>query len=99
MGCAGVTTFNALRRSIARPGDLVAVLGLGGLGHPGVQLAAKLGFETVAIARDVEETLRFAALTGVRALIETRPLDEVQAAYDRMMSGDARCRMVLTTGR
>lgn len=40
MGCAGVTTFNALRRSIARPGDLVAVLGLGGLGHPGVQLSA-----------------------------------------------------------
>ncbi|GAA0234123.1 alcohol dehydrogenase [Actinomadura nitritigenes] len=192
MGCAGVSTFNALRRSPAKPGDLVAVLGLGGLGHLGVQFAAKLGFETVAIARgddkadaakkfgahhyidgnagdvadrlqslggakvvlataansdamsavidglrhngelivlgatpepiqvspfqliatsksvhghpsgtarDVEETLRFAALTGVRPTTETRPLDEVDAAYTRMMSGDARYRMVLTTGR
>ena len=49
--CAGVTTFNALRNSGARSGDLVAVLGLGGLGHLGVQFAAKLGFFTVAIAR------------------------------------------------
>ena len=49
--CAGVTTFNCLRNSGARPGDLVAVLGLGGLGHLGVQFAAKMGFRTVAIAR------------------------------------------------
>src|SRR5205085_6439665 len=49
--CAGVTTFNALRNSGARPGDLVAVLGLGGLGHLGVQFAARMGFKTVAIAR------------------------------------------------
>lgn len=49
--CAGITTFNALRNSAARPGDLVAVLGLGGLGHLGVQYAAKMGFKTVAIAR------------------------------------------------
>jgi alcohol dehydrogenase len=192
MGCAGVTTFNALRRSSARPGDLVAVLGLGGLGHLGVQFAAALGFETVAIARgtgkageakslgahhyidsnasdvakrlqdlggakavlstvpssdamsatidglrrggelvvvgvtpdpiqvsplqlipfsrsvhghpsgtarEVEETLRFAALTGVRAKTEARPLADVTAAYHRMLSGDARYRMVLTTGK
>jgi alcohol dehydrogenase len=192
MGCAGVATFNALRRSSARPADLVAVLGLGGLGHLGVQFANKLGFETVAVARgadkagtaeqlgahhyidssagdvakqlqalggakvvlatagssaamsatidglrrsgelivvgadpepiqvspfqliatsrtvhghpsgtarDVEETLKFAALTGVRPITETRPLDEVGAAYDRMLAGDARYRMVLTTGR
>lgn len=192
MGCAGVTTFNALRRSAARPGNLVAVLGLGGLGHLGVQFASKLGFETVAIARggtraalatqlgahhyidstagnvarqlqalggakvvlataassaamtatidglrrggelivigavpepiqvsplqiiaaskavhghpsgtafEVEETLHFAALTGVRPMTEIRPLDDVQAAYDRMASGDARFRMVLTTGK
>ncbi|CAA9464771.1 MAG: Alcohol dehydrogenase [uncultured Rubrobacteraceae bacterium] len=192
MGCAGVTAFNALRRSPAGPGDLVAVLGLGGLGHLGVQFANKMGFETVAIsrgagkedearklgahhyvdstagdvaerlqalggakvvlatannsdamgatidglrhngellvvgaapepirvspfqilmtsktvhghpsgtARDVEETLRFAALTGVRPMTEARPLDEAGAAYDRMMSGDARYRMVLTTGK
>ncbi|HEY8481975.1 MAG TPA: alcohol dehydrogenase catalytic domain-containing protein [Spirillospora sp.] len=191
MGCAGVTTFNPLRRSAARPGDLVAVLGLGGLGHLGVQFAARLGFETVAIARgsaravaakefgahhyidsaaedvarrlrdlggakvvlataassdamsavidgladngqlfvlgaasdpirvspsqiiatsrsvhghpsgtasDVEDTLRFAALTGVRPVVETRPLEEVQEAFGRMLSGQARYRMVLTPG-
>lgn len=191
MGCAGVATFSSLRRSVARPGDLVAVLGLGGLGHLGVQFASKLGFETVAIARgdraasaaqfgahhyidstagdvakrlqalggasvvlatagssaamgetidglrahgelivlgadpqpiqvspfqiiatsrtvhghpsgtarDVEETLHFAALTGVRPVTETLPLDEVDAAYNRMLSGDAHYRMVLTTGQ
>lgn len=49
--CAGLTTFNALRHSGARPGDLVAVLGVGGLGHLGVQFAVKMGFKTVAIAR------------------------------------------------
>ncbi len=49
--CAGVTTFNSLRNSGARPGDLVAVLGLGGLGHLGIQFASKMGFKTVAIAR------------------------------------------------
>jgi D-arabinose 1-dehydrogenase-like Zn-dependent alcohol dehydrogenase len=51
LNCAGVTTFNALRTSGARPGDVVAVLGIGGLGHLGVQYAAKMGFRTVAIAR------------------------------------------------
>src|SRR5262245_11778859 len=49
--CAGLTTFNALRNSGARSGDVVAVLGLGGLGHLGVQYAAKMGFHTVGIAR------------------------------------------------
>jgi D-arabinose 1-dehydrogenase-like Zn-dependent alcohol dehydrogenase len=49
--CAGITTFNPLRNSGARPGDLVAVLGIGGLGHLGIQFAAKMGFRTVAIAR------------------------------------------------
>jgi D-arabinose 1-dehydrogenase-like Zn-dependent alcohol dehydrogenase len=49
--CAGVTTFNALRHSGARPGDTVAILGIGGLGHLGVQFAAKSGYHTVAIAR------------------------------------------------
>jgi len=187
--CAGITTFNALRGSVARPGDLVAVVGVGGLGHLGVQYAAKMGFEVVAIARgeekgplakelgahhyidstasdvaqelnrlggaqvvlatvtvpdamtaalggikprgqlvvvgasadplqvppfalipgstavqghasgtsqDSEDTLRFSVLTGVRPTIETLPLAEAQAAYDKMMSGDARFRMVLT---
>jgi len=188
--CAGVTTYNSLRHSVARAGDLVAILGIGGLGHLAVQFAAKMGFETVAIARgsdkaefarslgahhyidsnadvvaekllelggakvvlstvtaasamepvlaglgfdsqlivvgaameplhlptmamlggrhsvkgwpsgtctDSEDTLKFAVLSGVRAMIETMPLERAQAAYDRMMSGAARFRMVLTT--
>ncbi|WP_138444650.1 alcohol dehydrogenase [Sinomonas susongensis] len=188
--CAGVTTFNGIRSSGVRPGDRVAVLGLGGLGHLGVQFAAKLGFETIAIARgaekadfarelgadhyidsttsdvaaelkalggadlvlatvtdadsmsatipglaargrlvvlgvpheplaanagelvqggrtvaghasgtakDSEDTLRFAARTGVRPLIETYPLEKAADGFDRMMSGKARFRVVLTT--
>jgi D-arabinose 1-dehydrogenase-like Zn-dependent alcohol dehydrogenase len=189
--CAGVTTFNALRNSGARPGDVVAVLGLGGLGHLGVQYAAKMGFHTVGIARgkdkesfarqlgassyidnqaqdpaaelqklggakailatatsseamsavegglavngtllligavpslqvsplfllmgnrsvkgwysgisiDSEDTLAFSARTGVKAMNETFPLERVNEAYDRMMSGKARFRVVLTIGR
>jgi alcohol dehydrogenase/propanol-preferring alcohol dehydrogenase len=189
--CAGITTYNALRHSGAVGGDLVAVLGVGGLGHLGVQFANKLGFETVAIARgtdkaelarelgahhyidstagdpgaalaalggakvilatvtsgaamtavlgglgvrgklivvgasgdpvevapgaiingdksveghasgtsqDSEDTLAFSVLSGVRPRIETLPLERAEEAYDRMMSGDARFRMVLTTG-
>ena len=53
--CAGVTTFNALRHSGAMPGDVVAILGIGGLGHLGVQFANKLGFLTVAIARGADK--------------------------------------------
>jgi alcohol dehydrogenase len=189
--CAGVTTYNALRNSVARPGDLVAVVGLGGLGHLGVQYAAKMGFETVAIARgaekeeparelgarhyvdstaqdvgeallalggakvvlatatdakaiaagvnglgargqlivagasvdpmdinpmqlifgsksvvghasgtsrDSEQALAFTAMTGVRPWVEALPLERAAEAYDRMLSGAARFRMVLTTG-
>jgi D-arabinose 1-dehydrogenase-like Zn-dependent alcohol dehydrogenase len=188
--CAGVTTFNALRNSGARPGDLVAVLGLGGLGHLGVQYAAIMGFHTVAIARgrdkeplarqlgaaayidsqahdpaaelqelggakailatatsgeamsavqgglapngtllvigaapamqvsplyllsgcrsvkgwysgtsiDSQDTLLFSARTGVHSMNETFPLERVAEGYDRMMSGKARFRVVLTIG-
>ena len=188
--CAGLTTFNALRNSEARPGDVVAVLGLGGLGHLGVQYAARMGFHTVGIARgrdkeplarqlgasayidsqtqdptvellklggakiilatatsgdamsavqgglavngtllvvgaaeslqvsplsllmgcrsvkgwysgtsiDSQDTLAFSARTGVRPMNETYPLDRVSEAYDRMMSGRARFRVVLTIG-
>jgi len=53
--CAGLTTFNALRDSAARPGDLVAVLGIGGLGHLAVQYARRMGFRVVAIARGAEK--------------------------------------------
>jgi D-arabinose 1-dehydrogenase-like Zn-dependent alcohol dehydrogenase len=188
--CAGVTTFNALRHSGAAPGDVVAILGLGGLGHLGVQYAAKMGFKTVAIARgkdkeplarklgathyidnqaqdpaaelarmggakailatatssdamqsvlgglatngtmlvigavgslevnpiflitgsravkgwysgtsiDSQDALRFSSLTGVRSMNEIVPLERANEAYDRMMSGKARFRVVLTTG-
>ena len=186
--CAGVTTFNALRNAGARSGDLVAVHGLGGLGHLGVQFAAKMGFHTIAVARgadkaplalslgadryidstvedpaktltamggarvvlatvtdadamsamigglgiegsllvigapptplaaaafpliagnrsvrgwysgvsiDSEDTLAFSARTGVRSMNEVFPLAKVTDAYDRMMSGKARFRVVL----
>src|SRR5581483_2587730 len=49
--CAGITTYNVLRNSGARGGDTVAVLGIGGLGHLGVQFASKMGFRTIAVAR------------------------------------------------
>jgi D-arabinose 1-dehydrogenase-like Zn-dependent alcohol dehydrogenase len=186
--CAGITTYNALRNSGARGGDVVAVLGLGGLGHLGVQYAVKMGFKTIGIARgkdkeplakklgahhyidsqsqdpaaelqklggakvvlatvtngdamsavqgglalngtllvvgaaesltlspvvlilgqrsvkgwysgnaaDSQDTLKFSVLTGVRSMNETYPLSRVAEAYDRMMSGKARFRVVLT---
>ena len=189
--CAGLTTFNALRNSGARPGEVVAVLGLGGLGHLGVQYAAKMGYYTVGIARgpdkgplarqlgaslyldsqsqdpsaellklggakvilatatsgeamsavqgglavngtllivgaaasmqvspllllmgcrsvkgwysgtsiDTQDTLAFSARSGVRSMNETFPLERVADAYDRMMSGKARFRVVLTIGQ
>jgi D-arabinose 1-dehydrogenase-like Zn-dependent alcohol dehydrogenase len=186
--CAGVTTFNSLRNSGARAGDLVAVLGLGGLGHLAVQYAAKMGLRVAGIARgadkaefaaqlgahhyidsqsqdpaaelvklggakvilatatsaeamqacmgglgprgmflvvgavpklevpplqliggnqsvrgwysgtaiDSQDTLAFSVLTGVRSLNEVYPLARVGEAYERMMSGKARFRVVLT---
>jgi D-arabinose 1-dehydrogenase-like Zn-dependent alcohol dehydrogenase len=190
--CAGVTTFNSLRNSGAGPGDVVAVLGLGGLGHLGVQFSARMGFKTVAIARgsdkeplamqlgahhyidsqaqdvaaelikmggakvvlatvtnaeamtstlgglgingellvlgapheplavpvgpllagrrsvagwysgtsiDSQDTLSFSNLSGVRAMTEVYPLERAAEAYERMMSGKARFRVVLTTGQ
>src|SRR4029077_10689853 len=56
--CAGVTTYNALRNSGARPGDLVAVQGIGGLGHLAVQFAERSGFRTVAISRGADSEKR-----------------------------------------
>ena len=53
--CAGITTFNALRNSGARAGDTVAVQGIGGLGHLGLQYAAKMGFRTIAISRGADK--------------------------------------------
>ena len=187
--CAGITTFNSLRHSGAMAGDVVAVQGLGGLGHLGIQFANKMGFRTVAIGRgkdkeplalklgaaryldtdamnaageltkmggasvilatapnskamadlidglgvggklvvvgasadpisvtplqligqrrsiqgwpsgtaqDSEDTLNFCALTGIRPMIESFPLEQAAAAYDLMLSGKARFRVVLT---
>jgi D-arabinose 1-dehydrogenase-like Zn-dependent alcohol dehydrogenase len=189
--CAGLTTFNALRNSGARAGDVVAILGLGGLGHLGVQYAARMGFHTVGIARgkdkeplarqlgaavyidsqaqdpaaelqklggaavilatatsgdamsavqgglaakgtllvvgaapsmqvspilllsgnrsvkgwysgtsiDTQDTLAFSARGGVKSMNEVFPLAKAAEAYDRMMSGKARFRVVLDIGR
>ena len=187
--CAGLTTFGALRNAPAKAGDLVAVLGIGGLGHLGVQYARHMGFEVAAIGRGADKaefarklgahhyidsssvdlsqalqklggaalvivtasggkaaaqamkglrprgrivalgatkdpvevsttdllfgnrsiegaltgdpatgdaTLRFSALTGVAAMIETMPLEKAPEAYAKMMAGKARFRMVLT---
>jgi alcohol dehydrogenase len=189
MGCAGVTVFNALRRTSAWPGDVVAVVGLGGLGHLAVQFAAKMGFDTVVIdrggqkeatarqlgarhyidstiqdvaaalqalggarvvlatvpqpaamtaaidglralgelvviglspnkievspmqlvigqktlrghaagtSREVEETMQFAAQSGVRAITEQAPLQDAPQAFDKMLAGKTRYRGVLT---
>ncbi len=72
--CAGITTFNALRNSGARPGDVVAVLGLGGLGHLGVQYAAKMGFHTVGIARGKDKEA-LARKLGAAVYIDSQSQD------------------------
>jgi D-arabinose 1-dehydrogenase-like Zn-dependent alcohol dehydrogenase len=78
--CAGVTTFNCLRNSGARPGEVVAVVGLGGLGHLGVQYAAKSGFNTVAIGRGKDKE-PLARKLGAAHYIDTGsqdPAEELQ---------------------
>jgi propanol-preferring alcohol dehydrogenase len=72
--CAGVTTFNSLRNSGARPGDLVAILGIGGLGHLGIQFAAKMGFRTVAIARGMDKE-PLAKKLGASSYIDSKTQD------------------------
>src|SRR3989475_8188549 len=72
--CAGITTYNALRNSGARAGDVVAILGIGGLGHLGVQFAAKMGFKTVAIARGKDKEA-FAKQLGAHHYIDSRASD------------------------
>ena len=75
--CAGITTYNALRNSGARVGDVVVILGVGGLGHLGIQFAAKMGFKTIAIARgkDKEELVR---KLGARQYIDSKSQDPVE---------------------
>jgi D-arabinose 1-dehydrogenase-like Zn-dependent alcohol dehydrogenase len=72
--CAGLTTFNALRNSGARVGELVAIHGMGGLGHLAVQYAAKMGFRTVAIARGAEKEA-FARELGAAHYIDAQASD------------------------
>ena len=76
--CAGLTTFNALRHSGARPGDTVAVLGVGGLGHLGIQFASKMGFKTVAIARGGDKA-SLARKLGAQHFIDSRATDTAAA--------------------
>ena len=78
--CAGITTFNALRNSGARPGDLVAVQGIGGLGHLGVQFASKAGFETVAIGRGADKK-NLALQLGAHAYIDSAAQDIAQGTH------------------
>jgi D-arabinose 1-dehydrogenase-like Zn-dependent alcohol dehydrogenase len=72
--CAGITTFNALRNSGAKPGDLVAIQGIGGLGHLGVQFASKFGFETIAIGRG-EDKQNLALKLGAQTYIDAGSQD------------------------
>ncbi len=91
--CAGITTFNALRNSGARPPDTVAVLGMGGLGHLGVQFAAKMGFNTVAIARGADKE-KFAHDLGARHYIDSTATD-ASAALQKL--GGARVILATVT--
>jgi len=76
--CAGITTFNALRRSGAIPGDLVAILGIGGLGHLGVQFASHMGFKVVAVARGAEKE-QLAKKLGAHHYIDSNAGDPAAA--------------------
>ena len=91
--CAGVTTFNPLRSSGARPGDLVAVLGIGGLGHLGIQFAAKMGFKTVAIARGRDKEPLSRKL-GASHYIDSRAQD---AAAELLKLGGAKVILATVT--
>lgn len=76
--CAGITTFNALRHSGAMPGDLVAVQGIGGLGHLGIQFAAKFGYAVAAIGRGTENA-RLAEKLGASVYIDSKSTDAAKA--------------------
>jgi D-arabinose 1-dehydrogenase-like Zn-dependent alcohol dehydrogenase len=89
--CAGVTTFNALRYSGALPSDVVAVQGIGGLGHLGVQFASKFGYRTVAIGRGPENAT-LAKKLGASAYIDSKATNA--AAELKKMGG---ARVILTT--
>jgi len=91
--CAGVTTFNALRHSGALPGDTVAVLGIGGLGHMGIQFASKMGFRTVAVARGGDKA-SLARKLGAQYYIDSQAAD---AAAELTRLGGARVILATVT--
>src|SRR5680860_1507359 len=80
--CAGITTYNALRNSGARAGDLVAVQGVGGLGHLGIQYAASMGFRTIALSRGGDKK-ELALGLGASEYIDTEAVDPVEALQER----------------
>jgi D-arabinose 1-dehydrogenase-like Zn-dependent alcohol dehydrogenase len=75
--CAGVTTYNSLRNSGARPGDTVAVQGIGGLGHLGIQYAVKMGFRTVAISRGADKE-ELARQLGAHEYVDTQKVSAAE---------------------
>src|SRR6476469_7833082 len=79
--CAGLTTFSALRNAPAKAGDLVAVLGIGGLGHPGVQYARHMGFEVAAIGRGADKA-ELARKLGAHHYIDSSSVDPGQALLE-----------------
>jgi D-arabinose 1-dehydrogenase-like Zn-dependent alcohol dehydrogenase len=83
--CAGIITFNAPRNRGAKPGDLVAIHGVGGLGHLGVQFAARQGFRTVAVNRG-RDTEALARSLGAYDYIDSAANDPA-----RTFAGDGRC--------
>ncbi|MFZ3216848.1 MAG: alcohol dehydrogenase [Candidatus Acidiferrales bacterium] len=92
--CAGVTTFNALRHAGGGPGEVVAVLGIGGLGHLGVQFAAKMGFKTVAIARGADKA-PLAKKLGAHVYIDS---DKQDVAAELLKMGGAKVIIATVTG-
>jgi len=76
--CAGITTYNALRHSGAFPGDLVAVVGIGGLGHLGIQFASKFGYKVAAIGRG-SENASLARKLGASVYIDSRSTNAAEA--------------------
>jgi D-arabinose 1-dehydrogenase-like Zn-dependent alcohol dehydrogenase len=76
--CAGITTYNALRHSGAMPGDLVAVLGVGGLGHLGIQFASKFGYKVAAVGRG-SESAALAKKLGASVYIDNKVTNAAEA--------------------
>src|SRR5437660_2137903 len=89
--CAGITTYNALRHSGAFPGDLVAVQGIGGLGHLGIQFASKFGYKVVGIGRGAENSV-LAKRLGAKDYIDSKATN---AAQELQKMGGAK--VILTT--